>query len=427
MCPEDFQQTLSEYRNQGEHQRSGYPKPSVDHDDCDVSVMVHPSDSCSLTNFKELLPPLPRISAFFPDTSVGPPPSRDTPPQPQTPALTVSTSELTFAAVIDSPKKEKIVKTTLAERRGKQQPSSLSLHPPPLAYPGIPTPYLGSPETGSTPKFDFAQNSAQSLSLSEMVYNLRSICPPPPTPSVEGWDKLSVQPFADIVENGVAPKDGEWAFAYDLMKDYLEQDEHLTSHLARQFLDNSKSRLSQQPFLPSITNTRLESGPPNIPLPTPPATPPVTVKPVSPTPAKTSPKRNVSVRFAPSPNKGSSGRKRSSTLGSQSSTRAPPSPLRQSFGPEEILTPPPKASGLRPPLMRRASMSPSLVTKGTPNKQRLSINNSNSKRPPPTPAVTRMGRIRRATINENDLRRTDEGATSSKIAMPLKKMFTRFR
>lgn len=115
----------------------------------------------------------------------------------------------------------------LAARRGRKGPAPLEL--PPLAphltaeglYPGIPTPFLGSP-SGYSPKFEFAQNPIDfSMDLAAICQDLRSRCPPlhPPSPSREG----STTPVPLLSDSDSSDKPGsdsgsdDWAFAKDFL------------------------------------------------------------------------------------------------------------------------------------------------------------------------------------------------------------------
>lgn len=121
---------------------------------------------------------------------------------------------------------------TLAARRGCKGPAPLELPAPNVnlsangLYPGIPTPFLGSPSAYS-PKFEFAQNPSEfSMDLASMCQDLRSRCPPlhPPSPPREGaTTPVSPLSDSDSSDNPASDSDSDdWAFAKDLLATHSE-------------------------------------------------------------------------------------------------------------------------------------------------------------------------------------------------------------
>ncbi|GBE86654.1 hypothetical protein SCP_0905340 [Sparassis crispa] len=121
----------------------------------------------------------------------------------------------------------------LAVRRGKKVPPPLTLSTVNIrkpkqeldAYPGIPSPFLGSPSS-SSPTFEFSVNpTAFSMGLEAMCADLRSRCPdfnlsPPINPehSQGRWRTvLCSQPSVTTPTT----EDDEWAFAKDLLDQYI--------------------------------------------------------------------------------------------------------------------------------------------------------------------------------------------------------------
>ncbi|KAH8093822.1 hypothetical protein BXZ70DRAFT_949314 [Cristinia sonorae] len=108
------------------------------------------------------------------------------------PSIMVSTSTAIVPISLES-SQSLVVPAPLAVRRGKELPTPLALATSrPLVptsedsslYPGIPTPFLGSPSQYS-PTFDYPSNvTTGPMDLDTMCGNLRSICPPLRTPDI---------------------------------------------------------------------------------------------------------------------------------------------------------------------------------------------------------------------------------------------------
>ncbi|KAI0924494.1 hypothetical protein AcW2_005369 [Taiwanofungus camphoratus] len=114
----------------------------------------------------------------------------------------------------------------LAVRRGQKMPTPLLLGQKAEpsceldAYPGIPTPFLGSPSSFS-PTFEFATNPAAfSMGLEAMCADLRSRCPElRPTPSTEHSEETHWRTVSSAGYT-VNQEEDEWAFAKDLLDQY---------------------------------------------------------------------------------------------------------------------------------------------------------------------------------------------------------------
>jgi hypothetical protein len=117
----------------------------------------------------------------------------------------------------------------LAARRGHKGPTPLKLSMATTAtmesqslYPGIPTPFLGSPSAYS-PKFEFSENPTDfSMDLATMCQDLRSRCPPlhPPSPP----SKELISSVQSLSDSGSSSSDqdpnsdsDDWAFAKDIL------------------------------------------------------------------------------------------------------------------------------------------------------------------------------------------------------------------
>ncbi|KAI0825699.1 hypothetical protein BC629DRAFT_1586580 [Irpex lacteus] len=121
----------------------------------------------------------------------------------------------------------------LAARRGRAGPPTLPLPSLPLPvtdlYPGIPTPFRGSPGA-YTPTFEFADSSGDfSMDLEAMCQDLRSRCPPltPPTPILA----VNTDPLLEVSPGfGSSNKSDsdEWDFARELLEVHIERP-HVSS------------------------------------------------------------------------------------------------------------------------------------------------------------------------------------------------------
>ncbi|PSR71031.1 hypothetical protein PHLCEN_2v13079 [Hermanssonia centrifuga] len=111
----------------------------------------------------------------------------------------------------------------LAVRRGLKAPKPLVLNGPKASehdlYPGIPSPFLGSPST-YTPTFETSRHTVDmGLDLATMCRDLRSRCPPlrvesPGTPSLE-------DPSSMISNASVESGEGDdWTFAYPILEQF---------------------------------------------------------------------------------------------------------------------------------------------------------------------------------------------------------------
>ncbi|GJE90943.1 hypothetical protein PsYK624_070900 [Phanerochaete sordida] len=155
--------------------------------------------------------------------------STDTPDKParsvRVPTITLSNSTAVMPMPLSLESSQCIA--SLATRRGLKGPAPLDL-PAPSAnlsadglYPGIPTPFLGSP-SGYSPTFEFAENPSDfSLDLITMCRDLRSRCPPlhPPSPPRERPSTPTLPlSDSDSSDSPVSDADSDdWAFAKDLM------------------------------------------------------------------------------------------------------------------------------------------------------------------------------------------------------------------
>lgn len=121
----------------------------------------------------------------------------------------------------------------LAARRGRKVPAPLELSPttfPPSngLYPGIPTPFLGSPSTYS-PRFEFSQNPMGfSMDLAAMCQDLRSRCPPlhplspAATESFSRVDPLLDSDLSSSSSNSSNMDFDDWAFANDILAKHVD-------------------------------------------------------------------------------------------------------------------------------------------------------------------------------------------------------------
>lgn len=108
----------------------------------------------------------------------------------------------------------------IARRRGLQGPAPLLLSTtnattPEGLYPGIPSPFLGTPSAYS-PQFEFSNNPEFSMELATMCGNLRSLCP------AIRLDTPVKETFSGLPPPSPAPSSDsdEWAFAQDLVTDF---------------------------------------------------------------------------------------------------------------------------------------------------------------------------------------------------------------
>ena len=155
--------------------------------------------------------------------------------QPSTDVPTIMLSNST--AAIPLPFESSLSIAPLAARRGHKGPAPLKLSCSPGIvatptsdgalgsdglYPGIPTPFLGSPSAYS-PKFEFSQDPTSfSMDLATMCQDLRSRCPPlhpPSPPSMEQTQPVS--PLSDSDSSASDPDSSsdtdEWAFMHNLV------------------------------------------------------------------------------------------------------------------------------------------------------------------------------------------------------------------
>lgn len=122
--------------------------------------------------------------------------------------------------------------TSLAARRGLKGPAPLELSVPTAdlaadgLYPGIPTPFLGSP-SGYSPTFEFAADpTGFALDLATMCRELRSRCPPLHPPSPPRGQTTSISTLSCDSDSSDAPgsdsDSDDWAFAKDILATHGE-------------------------------------------------------------------------------------------------------------------------------------------------------------------------------------------------------------
>lgn len=154
--------------------------------------------------------------------------SADSPDKSTTPAAvavpTIMLSNSTAAVSLSLESSQNIA--PLAMRRGRKAPAPLELSPATLSaddlYPGIPTPFLGSPST-YTPTFEFNQESSDaSMNLLAMCQDLRSRCPPlhpPSPPQNERSAPFELLPDSDSSSSNHSSdaNSDDWAFAHDIL------------------------------------------------------------------------------------------------------------------------------------------------------------------------------------------------------------------
>ncbi|KAF8659902.1 hypothetical protein AX16_001786 [Volvariella volvacea WC 439] len=181
---------------------------------------------------------LRELNSFFKSTAESVEP--DTNPRPErkaleTPSLMVSNSHYALPVSLESsdylspnphPSPPLLSNPIpLAIRRGKKLPPALAptKQPKPLAYPGIPTPFRGSPSSLS-PWCNGAGSQASapsaSLELKDMIASLRSHCRPMLSQETSPTEALS----RTTCQNFKSGSSDEWAFAKDLLSgcdDYL--------------------------------------------------------------------------------------------------------------------------------------------------------------------------------------------------------------
>ena len=167
----------------------------------------------------------------------------------QLPYLIVSNSRSSFplGLALDSPYDPQNLKITpaksmLAYRRGRNAPTPLSLarlkpnHPQPsgIAYPGIPTPFLGSPsytyESSGSAGDDEGGNITPGMRAEDMIHNLRLKCSAmaPRTPPIAAVSAISRSQHLQIRETTSSQLPDasdeasidEWAFANSLLAEH---------------------------------------------------------------------------------------------------------------------------------------------------------------------------------------------------------------
>lgn len=148
------------------------------------------------------------------------------------PALVVSNSQsvmplsLESSAALDRPDSPEIF-LPLAERRGKKLPAQLRCEPAHLrnSYPGIPTPFLGTPSAYS-PDFELSSNKRTSMNLKDMISSLRN----QGTILHDKSDTLIIEeeplvnhlplPLTPTTPASALADDDDWAFADGLLDRY---------------------------------------------------------------------------------------------------------------------------------------------------------------------------------------------------------------
>ena len=116
----------------------------------------------------------------------------------------------------------------LAARRGRAGPPPIPLPSLPVPasdiYPGIPTPFKGSPSAYS-PKFEFSDPTSDfSMDLEAMCQDLRLRCPPlaPPSPMFD----IRTDPLANttpVLASSTSAGSDEWDFARELLETHIER------------------------------------------------------------------------------------------------------------------------------------------------------------------------------------------------------------
>ncbi|TCD69622.1 hypothetical protein EIP91_006847 [Steccherinum ochraceum] len=179
------------------HRRSTIPDSSVNEDSALLAELLFPSNdisSNSVVDSGDVRVP----SAVVEDQQTSEVASliddEEEPTPSEMPSIMVSTSTAIVPISLES-SQCLVAPAPLAVRRGLNLPTPLNLTVPgtlpPTStkqdsdlYPGIPTPFLGSP-SGYTPSFDYpADSTTVFMDLGTMCGNLRSLCPPLRTPDV---------------------------------------------------------------------------------------------------------------------------------------------------------------------------------------------------------------------------------------------------
>ncbi|CCL98593.1 uncharacterized protein FIBRA_00595 [Fibroporia radiculosa] len=144
------------------------------------------------------------------------------------PTIMVSNSTAVLPISLES--SQSIAHLPLAVRRGKKVPAALTVKASndqgkeQDPYPGIPSPFLGSP-SASSPTFDLATNpAASSMGLEAMCTDLHSRCPELRSSlSVESPDDLRCH-WGTVHRNKYAEAlsgdEDDWAFAQDLLEKF---------------------------------------------------------------------------------------------------------------------------------------------------------------------------------------------------------------
>ncbi|KAI0343281.1 hypothetical protein BDW22DRAFT_1419936 [Trametopsis cervina] len=121
----------------------------------------------------------------------------------------------------------RLAPTPLAVRRGRTGPPALPLPALPAQstdmYPGIPTPFQGSPSAYS-PKFEFVGSGGDfTMDLEAMCQDLRSRCPPlnPPSPVTASELHYLCDAPAELDASMGFDQD-EWGFARELLETHME-------------------------------------------------------------------------------------------------------------------------------------------------------------------------------------------------------------
>lgn len=152
-----------------------------------------------------------------------------TQPDSTLPTITVSSSSRVFPVPSVS-SQNLLAHVPLAVRRGHKVPTPLCLSPAGHRsshrksnqdlYPGIPTPFRGSPST-ETPVFQLNHDpSVMSMNLITMCQDLRSRCPPlrPSTPQpVSVFKMASISGGMISISDSESLEEDEWAFARDFL------------------------------------------------------------------------------------------------------------------------------------------------------------------------------------------------------------------
>ncbi|KAJ6591573.1 hypothetical protein DFH09DRAFT_1417356, partial [Mycena vulgaris] len=212
---------------------------------------------------------------------------------PLPPSLIVSNSHFSLPVSLESSGNlTPGVPLALAARRGKKMLPPLSCKPSSdeIAYPSMPTAFLGSPSAYS-PKFEFASDPNRcSMDLQQMVTSLRSQCA-----SMDSGAPLDAANMENEFQTMAGGEDDEWAFADGLLGLYNSRpfdSDFVKKPLLPHMVDYAEESLADGPS--SSTDRHFANAPPSTPLPPCPASQRASVRSIL--------KSSKSVRFASLPN-----------------------------------------------------------------------------------------------------------------------------